>query len=655
VGEFRQTIAKIVTAVSEHRLDRVVRGLNQYPRYWATQGYRDAALWAERYLAAEGINAEVKSYPANRELFYQTMPSPEDWECTEAWCELVEDGNRRIADWAAHSNSVAEGSGACPPMTKTAEVVWMATSDEGDYEGVDFTGKVVVLDQFRPHAARWVFEQRGAIGFIRVSDPVDGRDDAMHWSSMREFYWQPYFGFAVPPREGCRIRELIATLDKEGKKLHTNCLVKSSRSKGSFELLTALLPGKSDEEVLIVAHQCHPQNSCNDNISGCSASIEALRVLSLLIERGELAPLKRGIRLLLVPEMLGSYAFVGERAHQGSLGKVRAGINLDMVGASQNDHNGPLTICESPFSLPSFVGGLGKAVLEELRKDAFEMKPSNTVPLFNSIVLEYHGGSDHAIFSDPKVGVAMPMLSQLPDRYYHSDADLPETLDPFILAKSASLGAAFVYTLATLELDDLPLIMQNTSELMLRRLGSVLEALRGGEYTPELAAAMVAQYVAYYQGICDSYLPFFEGEERAVVAQLVEAEKQRLATIATATVSRIEELPELGAFSRLDGPAYDAIPSREFLGQAFYIANEGEEHAELVEGGLEKLAAFKKRYNEETMPNPSQHTLVFYIDGKRSIREIIKNVLLENHGKGDPEVMLAFLQLLADLRLIQLH
>ncbi|MDR2156265.1 MAG: DUF4910 domain-containing protein, partial [Clostridiales Family XIII bacterium] len=611
----RETIRRIGTLIDPGRMDRCVRALNAYERYIASDGFRRAAQWVQDYLADEGIRAEIKSYPAEEGLFYETMPSPYVWECRAAWCELADDGNRRIADRASRRSSVFEGSGACPEMPEPAEFMRVDKADEHLWDGADFTGKVVFLDGIRPDDVRWIFEKRGAIGFVCVSRPVPGREDAMYWSAVVSAFWEPYFGFSVSPKEADRIRAHFAGLAKEGRKPRVRCFVDSVRHDGSFELLTALLRGETEEEILLTAHMCHPQNSCNDNLSGVSAALESFRVLDRMLKRGVLPPLKRGVRLLLVPEMLGSYAYIRERKEQGTLPQILAGVNLDMVGASQDGHNGPLTLNESPHSLPSFVGGLGKAILEELRKDAFGMTKIDCVPIFNSAIVEYHGGSDHAQWTDPLVNVPMPMLNQLPDKYYHTDADLPETLDPFILHKSGTLAASFVYTLATLSIGDLPLIMHHVSELLLNRLGKAAEAFDAGEYTPELCARMFDRYREYYGGICGSYARFFNGEERESVCRLAEEERLRLDRIAELTVARVCGLPKASRLQELAHPKYDAVPTRSFLGQGHYIADDGGQIADRIPGGSEKYGDFYGKFKErgdEGMPNPAQHQLVYY-------------------------------------------
>ena len=77
--------------------------------------------------------------------------------------------------------------------------------------------------------------------------------------------------------------------------------------------MEAWIPGETQEEVLMTAHLCHPRSSVNDNASGAASAIEAMGVLQSLIDEGVLEKPRRTIRLLLIPEFTGTYAYLEER------------------------------------------------------------------------------------------------------------------------------------------------------------------------------------------------------------------------------------------------------------------------------------------------------------------------------------------------------
>src|SRR6185369_16691866 len=66
----------------------------------------------------------------------------------------------------------------------------------------------------------------------------------------------------------------------------------------------------------------------------------------------------------------------------------------------------------------------------------------------------YSGGSDHAVFVDPSIGVPCPLLIHWPDRYYHSSYDTADRVDPRALALSVRCAATYAWTLATTGADE---------------------------------------------------------------------------------------------------------------------------------------------------------------------------------------------------------
>jgi hypothetical protein len=79
----------------------------------------------------------------------------------------------------------------------------------------------------------------------------------------------------------------------------------------------------------------------------------------------------------------------------------------------------------------------------------FDDAPSHTglggYPLFRHATTGFSGGSDHYIFSDPTVGVPMPMLIQWPDKFYHTSDDTLDKVDPAMLARAGTLATAYAF------------------------------------------------------------------------------------------------------------------------------------------------------------------------------------------------------------------
>ena len=244
-------------------------------------------------------------------------------------------------------------------------------SDPDNYKDVDFTNKIIFIrGEF--HAYLWAIKQ-GAIGFVTdfVREVPKVRDrydlyDALNYTS---FWWKhtedeiPTFGFVLTTKMGDQLAKLFegrSSLLVKGK-------VDTSLYNGHLEVVEATLPGKCDEEVLLTAHLCHPKCSCNDNASGVSVAMEAIRVIKELIDKQKLEPNYRTIKIVLIPEFTGTFAYLSD--HDSS--KMVGALNLDMVGARQNGFYGPITLSDLPYSTASYISALSALCLDYAAKETY--------------------------------------------------------------------------------------------------------------------------------------------------------------------------------------------------------------------------------------------------------------------------------------------
>lgn len=433
-----------------------VAALSQFHRLQASPGYRAAAGYCLAQLQAWGIQAEILSFPADTETTFWTCRMFQEWEATEATLDLAlpSGGWWRLADYAEDRIALIQRS---LPFDGEVEVVVL---DDGsapeDYAGLDLAGKVVLTQGDVREVQRWAICERGAVGILfdgmRDLQPVRQRVDLPDARQYTSFWWwegeEPRgFGFVLTPRQGDRLRALARQqAQRDEGPLRARVHVASRLYDGQIEVVSALIRGRSDEETVVVTHLCHPQASANDNASGAGAALEAARVLQSAIADGCLPVPQRSIRFLWVPEMTGTYAYLA--THEDMLARMVAGINLDMVGENQALCESVFLIERPPEAMAGFAGDLLEALHDELQEGARNLAGTASYPLYRHAVTPFSGGSDHYIFSDPTVGVPMPMLIQWPDKFYHTSADTIDKVDPAMLALAGRLAAAYAYTVA---------------------------------------------------------------------------------------------------------------------------------------------------------------------------------------------------------------
>lgn len=622
-------VKKISDTVDEGRLLRSVQEIACFHRIQASPGFRAAANHCCAKLRGQGMDAEVLSFPANEDTVFDTYPSFQEWSCRQAWCELST--GRRIADFEREPISIIQKSIPCDYRDNPLPIVWLDRgSDPSAYGDADFTGKLVfVRDDFNNYF--WAVEDRHAAGFLTdyvlETEGSRARYDQLDTLRYTSFWWSAgmpkCFGFVLSPREGDRLARTLTEAAAKGETVTASCYIDASLYDGALEDVTALLPGSTDEEVLLTAHLCHPRASANDNASGSAAAMEAIRVIRGLTQSGVLPPLKRGIRILLVPEFTGSYAYLERIGAARS--RIVAAMNLDMVGGKQDGGYGPLTITDLPRAAASNVCDLAEFLLGEVRREV----PSLTgekLPMFNSYVESFTGGSDHIIFSDPQVGIPSLMLGQWPDKFYHTSSDTVDRIDTHLLARSCTLAASYAYALANLAPEDLTPLFSCASMRLIRDLEHVTLAHAQGTLTDDRFTAKVCRRLDYAHASAQDTLRFFSGEDASRAAAAVDQAIARFYAVAQSLTGLSSDIlqngwcvpdPDRFPDCAQDGITLDAIPKRVYttlpqLNKSAHTLPD-DQRAALEQCRKELIPAL----------GPSGLTMLFYyMDGTRTLREI---------------------------------
>ena len=634
----RKLTDAISAQISPERLYTTVYDVAQYHRIQASTGFRAAAHYCCDKLKAMGIEAEVLSYPANADAVYLGSRGFQEWDCTEARCDLVEPVALTLADFTGDAISIIQRSSPCDYRKSPLEIVHMDKgSDAAAYEGIDLKGKLLFIrSDFTPFM-EWA-PLKGALGFITdfvAEAPTRSRADLYDVKKYTSFWYKgdkdehKLFGFVLSPRMGDKLAKICDDMAKEGSYPKAVCHVKSALYDGGLEVVSALLPGTSDKEIVITAHLCHPRASANDNASGVACAIETLHVLKTAIDTGKLAPLTHSVRVLLVPEFAGTFAYY----HSADASKALAGINLDMVGGRQAGGYGPLTITQTPLSTPSFTCDLSTLILDQLCRDV----PAHAgihVPMFNSTVTDFVGGSDHMILSDPLLDIPAPMLGQYPDLNYHTSGDTIEVIDPYILHKSCSIAAVYAYSLATLQEEALPEIWNMVTGNMVARLNNVIDRAVAGE--------LVGTVAEHFAHITDFYVKGCEKAKDFLPKTHVSLQQERLKSVSAALMRGYETL----GTPQSDWSFPDFIPQRTFVGLIDRIEGNA-----ITPEQKQALADFNRQY-PGVMHDNLLFNFNFYMDGKRTLSEAARLATLDSNSD-QKEQLFHYVTLLKVLNLVK--
>ena len=677
---FKSVLEKLGKEVSGDIAINFVSEITRHHRIQASPGLRAAVRYAVETLKGYGLDAEVHEYPADGETYSWSSLMFKEWSCRDAELRLTEPAGeaRTLARWSETKFSLIQRSHPTPG--REAEVVVLDKGEEdADYRRVDVEGKVVVTNGDLGRVYELAVERRGALGIIydgmRLFPPVRREgdlDDALQYTS---FWWsggeRPCFGFVLSPRRGRWLRRLVEEQRRKRKPVKVWAEVDSKLYPGSIENAVASIPGETDEEVVVVAHICHPQPSANDNASGCGAAMEAARALRTLIARGDLPKPRRTIRFTLVPEMAGTYAWLAE--NEGRIPRIVAAINLDMVGENQDLCGGPLIVERTPEATPSFVNALMEAVFDEVKAEGKNLGGTARYALFKHAVTPFSGGSDHYIYSDPTVGVPCPMLIQWPDKFYHTSWDTLDKVDPEMLRKVALMTATYAYFIANAGPEEAVWLASEVAARERRRLiaeaqaqvtAALNAAAEGEEPGRKLAEARLKlrRVIPYRLGRSIEAVrsagglaggdPSFGSVEERLISELEATAKaeRRLAERAItdhAEARGLIPLPRVrrGRLRKLERRARGIVPHRLYRGPVSLRPWVGR----LLREDREAWWRLGKEHRKSRVLGT---LATFWADGERNLLEISELVELEA-GRTDLEYIVGYFDLMRKMGLVE--
>ena len=441
---FREWLARVREVASGERAWGDVCEIAKHHRIQSSPGYDAAADWLEASLAGLGLEVGREMAPGDGRTRRFGQLLPEGWAVSHAraWLHSAA-GRELLCDFDIEPLSLVQRSA---PATGRFRLI--AEPADTDATAPDLHGAVVLTQRPAHQALEHCVRDHGAAGLVcdfrRLVPPVRTATDDLDSLAYTSFWWagdEPRaWGFVVTPRQGAALRRRLAA----GERLELEVDLATRRFESSIPLVTAHLPGQSAQDVLVVAHLCHPKPGAHDNASGVAAALETARIVAALAP-GATRP-RRGIRFLWMPELTGTFAWLGADPAR-ALG-LTAALNLDMVGADQAQ-------CGSTFLLehpPCFAASFAEELLAAIRAEALDWITSYSGPGHFSLMrlaeVPYSGGSDHAVFVDPSIGVPCPMLIHWPDRFYHSSYDTPDRVDPRSLEVSARCAATYALFLA---------------------------------------------------------------------------------------------------------------------------------------------------------------------------------------------------------------
>ncbi|WP_031498310.1 DUF4910 domain-containing protein [Bryobacter aggregatus] len=450
------TLSRTIFAAvnAERALETVVR-VYANDRWFRFPKFQETAQYLQVRLDESGVQQLARgAAPADghTQVGFWTMPLA--WDVAHARLDLIGPERASLCDYQASPACLGMWSGATPAGGLDLELVDLETTDWKDVKGK------LVLTHENSANLKSKLVQHGAAGALNgFSENPKLGDDRQWINAWGDYGWgflktsTPLLSFSATPRQVQHLQQLLAA-----GKVMVHADVSTRFYEGVYPWLTGLIPGTTEEEVLVLAHTA--EQGAQDNATGVAASIEAMNTLQTLIASGTLPKPRRGIRILLMPEMYGSLHYI--EAHRERMKRTIASITVDTPAASYELAGTEYTVYRAPHVGKAWTDALmpriAKAVLPRQR-------PSH--------VAEHATGTD-AYLSEPAIGVPNVWIySGTGDVTHHNSADKPQTVDLRSMRDLVALVAEYLYYTASAGEKDVPWLANITLDAAMEDLRSV--------------------------------------------------------------------------------------------------------------------------------------------------------------------------------------
>ena len=473
IGE--STARAIASEVSGTAAKRTVQSLSIHHRMRGSAGYRAAAELIGDQLASFGLkDVEIIALPADGKIFYGTQRARPAWNAAfaELW-EQRRDGSAwvdsdKVASWKEEPITLAQDSVSGSASAELIDVG--AGTAEADYAGKVVRGKLVLISAQPEDAAALAITKHGAAGIISWAQNQKqawwGEDaHLIRWGHLNT--WKdPAFAFMISPARARQWQERL----KGGEAVRLRARVEADRSPGAYLIPTAVIPGQDrSKEIVFSCHLDHPSPGANDNASGCAGVLEVARVLHRLVAEGRLPQPQRTLRFIWPCEVECTIALLNARPEFAR--RTLATIHLDMIGGDTEKTKSILRVEGSPPSLPTFVDDIAFAIAKWANAETLAfadtgtghwalLDPEGSRRPLQAKVGGFSEGSDHTVWAEGSWRIPVIYLADWPDRYIHTQRDVPENLDATKLKRAIFIAASAGWHLANIGQNDVPALEQ---------------------------------------------------------------------------------------------------------------------------------------------------------------------------------------------------
>jgi len=464
----------ILSVVNGQRAWDWVAKISQYNRIQASNGYHDSLEAIKEELVTLGFNdIEHFKSPADGETTIWGSKAIYQWEIETGELWVIEPETIKLCDFNDIPTSIVTHSKSCD---LTAEIIDIGTgAKKEDYERNDINGKIILISS-STYMSHSYIENSGCLGVISYPDFKRTRDnfDRHIYNSFfttKSRITNAKFGFSISYNQAMHLKELM----QKGP-VKVKASINAKFMEGDLEVLTTSIKGTKypDQEIIVIAHLCHPFPSANDNASGAAGLLELARAFRYSIDKKVLENPKRTLRFVWVPEFNGTIPWM--KYHEDKMREVIACINLDMIGEHPLKIGQPLEVNLAPKSTPSILNDITSFFVKRIADHPKGIAINGTKVPMSYRLRSFDGGSDHILFIDSYFGIPSLMFGH-EDLHYHSSMDTVEYCDSTELKRVIAMSLSISYILSIFDVDLIKMFWPSVHKGLFTRIGNSIKLL----------------------------------------------------------------------------------------------------------------------------------------------------------------------------------
>ncbi len=299
------------------------RGNLFWGRNVGTWGHEQTQAWVERYFRQYGLE-DVH----HEEFEVSPVWNPSSWSIS-----FTAGG----PTFSLESARPPQGMESTPPGGLEYDLVWVGGGSDADYLGRDVAGKAVLIqDVPLPGTLRHTIQIEGSVQ--RAYDRGAAAVGIVYGISDNFAVWQRTAarpGFNLGYEDGVRLRDMLG----EGQRVTVRLEMQSEELTGQTAAsVWGTLPGRSDEEILVIAHMDGYFQAALDNGSG-------LAVMIGLVDHFAKIPESERPRTIRFLGSVGHHGGPGTRQlsddPETRLANTVFAINLEHVAVARTKYWGP--------------------------------------------------------------------------------------------------------------------------------------------------------------------------------------------------------------------------------------------------------------------------------------------------------------------------